>query len=1239
MTSESSLEFLPERGEMAQRLRELDWSKTPLGEPGTWPQNLRTALSLCLSSRFPILIWWGADFRILYNDAYIPFLGANKHPAALMQPGQVCWSEIWGSIGPMLEGVYQSGQATWSHDAQYFFDRDLPREEVYVTFTYGPILAADGVTVEGVFCPCTETTEKIVSARRLEILRKLGAQPLRAHGLKAPAEGLCAVMSESRMDVPFCLIYRCGDGGTELLASTGVDAPAAMAPAAWPLDAVAQAALPQTIALAPLGLALPGGPWDDPAQWARVVPMRWTADGSVSGIMVLGVSSRRPLDDAYRDFLDLVAHHAASTIANAAAYEQESRRAEALAELDQAKTTFFSNVSHEFRTPLTLILGPLEQALGEQGGPLDRGALQMLHRNALRLQKLVNSLLDFSRIEGGAIAARASPTDLVRATMEHASAFRSMIEAAGLTLRVQCDELRDAVWLDRDLYEKILLNLLSNAFKYTLQGSIEVILSDRGSSVALSVRDTGIGIASEELPRIFERFHRVESAAARTHEGTGIGLALVRELVTLLGGSISVESQPGVGSIFTVTLPKGGKPMTPPVAAASLAATTAGAGAPYLQEAARWTAAPAEAPPSSAAESGRPVVLCADDNADMRDYLHGLLSSKYALRLAGDGASALRSARQEPPDLVISDVMMPGMDGLSLLQALRSDERTRAIPVILLSARAGEEARVEGMQAGADDYLIKPFAARELQARVDAHLRLAMLRRQAYAALRANERRLRAIIDQLPVGVGVCDASGEWILANALMERCAPHAVPSARPELAARWSGWDEHGDPVPPENWPGKRALRGEMVMPGTEMQYLAEDGQERWMRVSAAPLRTENGELVGACTVVQDITELMRAERELRLAHRRKDEFLAMLAHELRNPLAPLHNGLHMLRLSGAGDERTRRVHDMLARQVSHMARLVDDLLDISRITKGKILLRKAPVDLGEVLRHALEASRESVEAEGHTLRVDLPEEPLMVEADAVRLAQVVSNLLNNAVKYTDRGGEICVRASREADGNLLMSVRDNGRGIPADMLASVFEPFTQVDRVQGEGGLGLGLTLVRRLVELHGGGVEARSPGPGAGSEFLVHLPAMGAAAATLPRTVQASPARSLGRILVVDDSPDSGDTTAMVLQALGADVRSVGDGPAALAMLDGFRPDVMLVDIGMPGMDGYEVARRVRAGPLAADIVLIAMTGWGQEEDLRRSRDAGFDHHLVKPMDFDRLESLLNDLPRRRAQAG
>lgn len=1103
LQSDPSLNFLPDQGEVARHLRQLDWGATTIGPPALWPQNLRTALSLCLSSRFPIVLWWGEDFSILYNDAYIPFLGAHKHPAALARPGEDCWREIWQEIGPMLASVYRSGQATWSYDEEYYFDRHLPREEVYVTFTYGPILAADGVTVQGVFCPCTETTEKIVSARRLETLREMGAQPVPTTGAFATARSICDVLSRNPRDVPFCQVYRRGESAFELLAATGVSTEA-MGAAHWPLEAVADSGEPQTVALASLGLALPGGPWADLAAWARILPIRWTADGSVSGIMVLGVSARRPLDGAYRDFLDLVAQHSASVIASAVAYEQESRRAEALAELDRAKTTFFSNVSHEFRTPLTLILGPLEQALAAQAASPSRETLELLFRNALRLQKLVNSLLDFSRIEGGGLVARLEPTDLARATVEHASAFRSAIESAGLSLSVQCDAL-PAVHVDREWYERIVLNLLSNAFKYTLRGSIAVALRDMGREVALSVRDTGVGIDSADLANIFQRFHRGQPSAARSHEGSGIGLSLVRELVKLLGGAITVDSEPGKGSLFTVTLPKR---HAPTASAASCEPRTGSATLQALQEVSRWRANKSPLQVSSGAGK-RARILCVDDNADLREYLRSLLADEYDLRIAADGATALRSARQDPPDLVISDIMMPGMDGMTLLQALRGDARTRTLPVILLSARAGQEARVEGMDAGADDYLVKPFSAAELRARVGAHLRLSRLREETQAALRdANER------------------------------------------------------------------------------------------------------------------------------------KDEFLAMLAHELRNPLAPLHNGLHLLLHARSADADNGRILGMLARQVSHIARLVDDLLDIARINSGKILLRKAPVDLVELLRNALEASRGVVDAAGHTLSVTLPAQAVMMEADAVRLTQVLANLLNNAAKYTDRGGHIVLTGARDGEREFVLAVRDNGRGIPVDMLGRIFEPFVQVDGGRGSGGLGVGLTLVARLVELHGGRVTAHSQGPGTGCEVVLRLPVEAAAPSlALVRTESRRAPRALGRILVVDDNADSADTTAMVLETFGAQVRIARDGPAALAQLAEFSPGVMLVDIGMPGMDGHEVARRVRADFPGRDIVLIAMTGWGQDEDRRLSHEAGFDHHLVKPVDFDALERLLISLESQGARAG
>jgi signal transduction histidine kinase len=504
------------------------------------------------------------------------------------------------------------------------------------------------------------------------------------------------------------------------------------------------------------------------------------------------------------------------------------------------------------------------------------------------------------------------PTSLAEFTAELASGFRSAVERAGMRLIVDCPALDEPVYVDRDMYEKVVLNLISNAFKFTLEGEIEVRLHDAGSAVELSVRDTGSGIAHEQLPHIFERFHRIEGAPARTHEGTGIGLALVEQLVKLHGGSVSVGSVPGQGSTFTVSIPKG-KAHLPAarIGPAHEPTSTALQARRYVEEALSWLPSDAAtASPSLAANNtdvaplgarsmesaGRARIVWADDNADMRDYVKRLLAPWYDVETAHNGESALACARREPPELVLADVMMPVLDGFGLLHALRADERTREVPFILLSARAGEEARVEGMQAGADDYLTKPFSARELLARVDAHIKLSRQRARATEALRASEMRLRTVIDQLPAGVGVMDRNGTWTLSNSVMQRYMPAAIPSTLPDRVANWNAWDEHGNPVEPENWPGKRALRGETVMPGIEMLYTDTAGHEHWVRVSAAPLRDADGDVIGGCAVVQDITKLKSAEQVLPETDLRKDEFLATLAHELRNPLAPIRNGLH-------------------------------------------------------------------------------------------------------------------------------------------------------------------------------------------------------------------------------------------------------------------------------------------------------------------------------------------------------
>jgi signal transduction histidine kinase len=714
----------------------------------------------------------------------------------------------------------------------------------------------------------------------------------------------------------------------------------------------------------------------------------------------------------------------------------------------------------------------------------------------LRLQKLVNTLLDFARLEAGRADASFVETDLAALTSNIASSFRSVIENAGLRLVVDTPPLGVPAFVDHDLWEKIVLNLVSNAFKFTFAGEIRVRLRHEGAEIELSVEDTGAGIEHAVLPHIFERFYRVKNVRSRTHEGTGIGLSLVRELARLHGGDVSVESEPEKGTTFRVRLPAGSAhlPKERLGVARALTSTTLD-GTPFVEDAERWTIAPAPAPAS--VNGARPRILVADDNADMRDYVTSLLAPHYDVTAVADGQAALEHVRRSAPDLLLTDVMMPRLDGFSLVVALRSDERTRTLPIVMLSARAGEEARIEGLSAGVNEYLTKPFSARELLARVGAELEVSRVRREA-----------------------------------------------------------------------------------------------------------------------------------ELDLRERDRNKDEFLATLAHELRNPLAPLRSGLQLLRLAGADIAARERVHDVMERQLLHLVRLVDDLLEVSRITRGKLELRKEIVDLSAIVRTAVETSRPLIDGARHELRVELPPEPLPLEADPVRLSQVVSNLLNNAAKYTPSGGHIVLSARRDG-AEVVFSVKDDGSGIPKDMLPRVFDLFTQIPNTHGhtQGGLGIGLTLVKSLLGLHGGQVEAHSDGPGRGSEFIARLPlAPDATVSTASAADAAKPVPK--RILVVDDNRDAAEMLSMLLELLGAEISVVHDGQTALDALKSYRPSVVLLDLGLPDIDGYEVARRMRAEPEGRNATLVALTGWGRDEDRRRSKEAGIDHHLVKPIDLAALQGAL-----------
>jgi PAS domain S-box-containing protein len=740
----------------------------------------------------------------------------------------------------------------------------------------------------------------------------------------------------------------------------------------------------------------------------------------------------------------------------------------------------------------TLMLGPLEDVLaeGDELRPVHRERLEVAQRNSLRLLKLVNTLLDFSRIEAGRIQVSYEPTDLAAFSAELASVFRSAVERAGLRLVVDCPPLAEPVHVDREMWEKIVLNLLSNAFKFTFEGEIEVSLRQAGETVELVVRDTGTGIPAEKIPHLFERFHRVKGARGRTFEGSGIGLALVHELVKLHGGTVRVESAVDRGTTFTVSLPTGTAHLPAErIGAARTLASTSLRGEVYVDEALRWLPEGGFQSPGPSRSDVRARVLVADDNADMREYVGRLLSPRHDVVAVDDGAAALRAAREQAFDLVLSDVMMPGLDGFELLRELRADERTRETPVILLSARAGEESIVEGMEAGADGYLVKPFSAKELRACVASHLRLQGVRRAAQAALRASEAKFATAFDRSPLGLTITALDdGRLVEVNEGFVRLSGYTREEALGSTP------DELGLWMDPELRAERFAqLRAGGHVPEIEARFRLKSGEERIGVIGSALV--EIGGRPCVLSSVMDITARKRMEEALREADRRKDEFLAMLGHELRNPLAPIRNAAQVLKLVAPENAQQRWAREVIERQAQHLTRLVDDLLDVSRITRGKITLSRERLDVATLLQRAVETSRPLIDERGHHLTVTLPPQPLEVEGDLTRLVQIVGNLLNNAAKYTDEGGHIRLSAAQE-DGEVVIRVCDNGIGLSAELLPQVFDLFTQANRSldRSQGGLGIGLTLVRQLAEMHGGTVEAKSDGAGQGSEFIVRLPA-------------------------------------------------------------------------------------------------------------------------------------------------
>ena len=874
--------FLEGSGQLGEDLLAVDWASTPLGDPDEWPPALRNSVRILLTSRFSMWMAWGPELTFFCNEAYRRDTLGKKYPWALGKPAAVVWSEIWPEIGPRIDRVISTGEATWDESLLLFLERSGYVEETYHTFSYSP-LVDDSNRIAGMLCVVKEDTEQVIATRRMATLRDLGTRISELDEAETLAAA-CERLADNPWSLPFTLIYLFDEeartaaraGATGFGEETHPAAPSVLAvddpDSAWPAGAARAGETRLVRGIDQQFSALPRGAWQEPPQDALVVPLAQPGQLAPYGFLVAGLNPYRPVDEAYESFLSLIAGHLAAALTEARAFEFERARAESLARIDQAKTDFFTNVSHELRTPLTLILGPVEDALADAGDPPSAGhreRLEVVLRSSQRLLKLVNSLLDFSRLESGRLTARYERLDLAAYTAELASMFQAAATRAGLTLTVDCRPLPEPPYVDREQWAKIVLNLVSNAFKFTFEGGVTVALREEDGAAVLTVSDTGIGIPEHELPRLFDRFHRVHGARSRTHEGSGIGLALVEELVALHGGTVTVSSVPGEGASFTVRVPLGSDhlPADQVSAGTGLAERTGGVAHQaqgFVSETLRWIEDESEArhhrrPVAASGEkSGR--VLVVDDNADMREYVAALLSGEYDVETAADGLEALDRVAESCPDLVLTDVMMPRLDGFGLLERLQSDPATVGVPVIMLSARAGEEGTVEGLEAGADDYLVKPFSARELLARVRVNMELDRTRR-VRNTLEGSKRLLDQAQRLARVGSWEVDLASNTIVASeqllALLERTHDEVE-------ALGYEGF--LGTLVHPDDQKTVRRALEEAIDDQVltyEARVLLPSGEERLVAVHGEVIVSDAGVPQLLRGSVQDITEQRQAE----------------------------------------------------------------------------------------------------------------------------------------------------------------------------------------------------------------------------------------------------------------------------------------------------------------------------------------------------------------------------------------
>lgn len=1113
-------------GIMGKLISEFDWSKTPIGSPGTWSESLKNLVNMMLVNRFPMLLWWGEHYVQIYNDPYIPVLGL-KHPSpGLGQPGYECWEEIWNVIGPLVDTPFKGGASSWMDDILLKVNRNNFEEETHFTIAYSPVpdpTVASGIG--GVLATVKEITEEIIGKRQMEMLRKLGKGISSTSSVTEVFFQTAMVLRENPYDIPFAFIHRIDPGSKPWLeAVAGIEMNHPELP--FEIDLTRdisgwsdwkRAAEESTLIIAEnvqIKSAVPTGAWDAPPTQFVYLPIREAKRGTPLAIVTLALNPFRKFDESYSNFVQLIADQISSGVTNVLAYEKEKQRAEELAELDKAKTTFFGNVSHEFRTPLTLMLGPLDDLLAQKQHQVmaDREVIALIQRNGLRLQKLVNTLLDFSRIEAGRMQMVFKPIDISKITGDIASNFTSAFANAGLDFEIDCPTLPEPIYLDEEMWEKIVLNLLSNAFKFTFDGKIKVQLRMLADAAELRIVDTGIGISKEDQAHIFERFHRVYQARSRSFEGSGIGLALVSELIKLHGGSITVESEPGKGTAFIVSIPHGRAHLPTEQVQNNTAeqVSTALKANVFLEEAMRWF--PDEVGVHAATEletkklaSNKPTIILADDNADMREYIKGILDEYCDVYAVVNGKQAFELAKEIKPDLVLTDIMMPEMDGLELLGLLRQELSLKTTPVILLSARAGEEAKIEGFQSGANDYLTKPFTRNELITRVNSNIQLSNIRKEIEEVIRKSESRLRALV--MATSDVVYRMSPDWTILRQLDGR-------NFLQDTDEPISSWlDKY---IHPKDHARVRDVIQEAIRTKTvfqlEHQVIRADGTLGWTLSRAVPILDRQGEIIEWFGAASDVTvrKLHETELERRVENRTKElnkvnsalkisnddllQFAHVASHDLKEPVRKIKTFTHRLMDDTTmlrSDKGSTYLNKILT-SAERMSTMIDGVLTYSSLNGANLELEL--VDLNAIMEDIKVDLELLVQQKGGTFTY--PQLPVIV-GGRLLLYQLFYNLISNSLKFASPDRRPVIELdwyTVEKDGTRkhVITVSDNGIGFDPEHNELIFDMFSRLNTKDRFDGTGLGLSLCRKIVERHGGSIHA-SGRKGEGATFIIEIP--------------------------------------------------------------------------------------------------------------------------------------------------